>query len=86
MSAVRLTDQQSLVLDYLNNHPYITGQLSIVCLGVLDLRKRVSELRRLGYPIADRMVSRKNRYGKTVSFKEYFFEEVENVGFPAAES
>lgn len=87
MNATKLTDQQQLVMDYLNTHAWITGTLSVTVLGVMDLRKRVSELRRLGFPIEDRSVTRHNRYGKKVTFKEYFLQKGEDdVRVSAAES
>ena len=70
-----LSEQQGLVLNYMLTHPFITSYDSIVGLGVLDLRKRISELRKLGFPIDDRTITAKNRYGKTVSHKEYFLTE-----------
>jgi len=68
----KLTDQQDRILEYLINHDHITSATSITSLGIMDLRKRVSELRRMGYSIEDRMVTKENRYGKKVSYKEYF--------------
>lgn len=67
-----LTKQQSLVMDYLARHEYITTTISILSLGVTDLRKRISELRKMGIQIEDRTVTKKNRYGDKVSHKEYY--------------
>lgn len=73
----RLSDQQKLVLDYLDTHSFITCRTSILALGIIDLRKRISELRRLGYDIQDREVKTRNYYGKAIRYKEYFIQKGE---------
>jgi hypothetical protein len=73
----KLSDQQKLVLDYLDKHPYITCRTSILALGIIDLRKRISELRRLGYDIEDRTVKTTNYYGKKIAYKEYYIQKGE---------
>jgi len=40
--------------------------------GVIDARKRISELRRLGYIITGEKVRKKNRWGRDVFFTLYF--------------
>lgn len=74
----KYTDQQTQVLDYMISHPFITSRIGIVALGVMDLRKRISELRRMGFAIADRTVTARNRNGKLVSYKEYYLEKGDN--------
>jgi len=83
---VKLTNQQNDVLTYLRTHNYLTSLNSGTVIGVVDLRKRVSELRRLGYPIGDRTVSKKNRYGRPVRFKQYFLDEEVTDGIQAFKS
>lgn len=74
----KYTDQQTQVLDYMISHPFITSKIGIVALGIMDLRKRISELRRMGFKIEDRTVTGKNRFGKTVAYKEYYLEKGED--------
>lgn len=69
------TDQQNRILEYLINHDHITSAISIKALGIMDLRKRLSELRRMGFPIEDRYVTKENRYGKKVRYKEYYLQK-----------
>lgn len=40
--------------------------------GSADYRKRISELRRAGYPIEDRWVTGRSRYKNRCRMKEYF--------------
>lgn len=75
--AKALSDQQKLVLDYLDKHPYITCRTGILALGIVDLRKRISELRRIGYDIEDREVKTRNYYGKIIRYKEYYIRKGE---------
>ena len=49
----------------------ITPIEALAELGVMRLASRISDLKRLGVPIAKRMVKRENRYGEPVSFAEY---------------
>ena len=73
----RLSDQQKMILEYLDKHTFITCRTSILALGIIDLRKRVSELRRLGYDIEDRTIKTTNYYGKKIAYKEYYIQKGE---------
>ena len=43
--------------------------------GIMRLASRITDLKKAGYPIRREMVSRKNRYGETVSFARYSLAE-----------
>ena len=48
-----MSPQQSAIIAHINIHGSITGREAVLELNMLDLRKRISELRRLGYVITD---------------------------------
>jgi hypothetical protein len=45
-------------------------------IGCMRLASRISDLRAQGYPIGRRIKTSKNRYGESVSFAEYYLEEI----------
>ncbi|MBO7669056.1 MAG: hypothetical protein J6S60_00570 [Oscillospiraceae bacterium] len=62
------------VLRYIINHGSITGQDAIAHLHQTELRSRISELRRAGFPIVSEYESGKNDFGGTVRYKRYRLE------------
>lgn len=70
--------QCQLVLDYLRRFGSITQLEAIRDIGCMRLASRISDLRYQGYAIGRRMKTSKNRYGKDVSFAEYYLEEENN--------
>ena len=75
MSEHRRPTQRQRVLDYMHDFGSITSLEAIVDLGVHRLASRVSELKKMGYPIASEYVPVKNRYGETGHVKRYWVEE-----------
>lgn len=67
--------QQKRILKYLKTHKAITRLDSFNKLGITELPKRISELRRLGYPISDEWKEVKNRYGEKTRVKAYSLED-----------
>jgi hypothetical protein len=65
----QLSSQKKQIKQYLSNIKSITTLEATKILFMDDFRKRVSEMRRMGYPIAD--VRKKSEQGR--SYKEYFF-------------
>ena len=57
--------QNDMVLSWLINQGELTTREAVISLGILSLSKRISELRRAGYPIAMRYIttSTGKRYG-----------------------
>ena len=43
--------------------------------GIMRLASRITDLKKAGYPIRREMVTRKNRYGETVTFARYSIAE-----------
>lgn len=62
------------VLAYMSEHGSITGQLAITDLGMTELRSRISEISRAGFPIKKEWQNSKNKFGETVSFVRYSLE------------
>lgn len=62
------------VLAYMSEHGSITGQQAINDLGMTELRSRISEISRAGFPIKKEWQNSKNKFGETVSFVRYSLE------------
>ena len=62
------------VLQYMMDFGSITGQQAINDLGMTELRSRISELSRAGFPIKKEWQNAKNKFGETVSFVRYSLE------------
>jgi len=53
----------------------ITSFDAVLELGVIELPKRISELRRSGHDIERAWVEKKNRFGENVRFRRYWLKE-----------
>lgn len=62
---------KEMILDYMANVGPLTVATCLSEIGTVELRKRISELRSEGYVILSRPVSRRNRWGKKVTYNEY---------------
>ena len=71
MSEHRRPTQRQRVLDYMYDFGSITQHEASLDLGVSRLASRVSELKKMGYPIVSEFVPVKNRYGETCHVKRY---------------
>jgi hypothetical protein len=58
----------------MENHGYITQFQATSDLGVLRLASRISDLKKLGYPIKGEFVAVKNRFGETCRVKRFSLE------------
>lgn len=63
--------QNEMLLDYLNKKGSITTYESFTELFITRLSARIYELKKKGYNFEEEWVIKKNRYGKTCSFKKY---------------
>lgn len=72
--------QNERIIDYLENNGKITQISALNELGVMRLASRISDLRRLGYPIQSKTETVKNRFGETCYIKSYFIEGGGNNG------
>jgi len=48
-----MTNQQKAIIEHIKAHGSITNIEAMKALGMCDFRKRISELKRLGYDIVD---------------------------------
>lgn len=69
---MRMT-QNEMILNHLKMFGNITPMTAIEEYGCMRLAARISDLKERGHNIRTKMISRKNRFGKTVSFAEYFY-------------
>lgn len=74
MDEIKLKPAALNVLGYMINHGSITGQDAIRDLHITELRSRVSELRRAGYPVIGVYESAKTAGGEKVRYKRYRLE------------
>ena len=63
------------ILKYLTDFKTITSAEAMTELGVYRLASRITDLKKQGYSIKKTTVERKNRYGETVRFAQYYLEE-----------
>ena len=64
--------QNQRIIEYINMFGSITQLEALRDLGIMRLASRISDLRRLGYPIASTTQKVKNRYGETSHIKRYY--------------
>ena len=67
--------QREAIIEYITEFGSITPMQAFADLGITKLATRISEMRKDGMDFKIEMVSTKNRYGKSVSFAKYSFEE-----------
>lgn len=66
--------QSDRVLAYISKYGSITQTEALNDLGVMRLASRISDLKKLGYPIIGDVVAVKNRYGEVCHIKRYRME------------
>lgn len=67
--------QHEMVLDYLREHEEgMTSLQAMELFGIIQMPKRIYNLKRLGYRIRTTPCRGRNRYGKAVSFVRYQLE------------
>lgn len=66
--------QNERILDYIDKFGSITQYEALRDLGVMRLASRISDLKRLGYPIVSTVESVKNRFDETCHIKRYRLE------------
>ncbi len=68
---MRKSTQTERVLDYINDFGSITQMDALNDLGVMRLASRISDLKKMGYPITSSIEPVKNRYGEVCRIKRY---------------
>ena len=66
--------QNDRIIEYIDQFGSITQLEALRDLGVMRLASRISDLRRLGYPIISDIETVKNRYGEKCHVKRYSME------------
>ena len=74
------TTQAERVLDYMEQFGSITQFEALRDLGVMRLASRISDLKKLGYPIHSKTISVKNRYEEDCYIKRYSLQGVNADG------
>lgn len=64
--------QNEMILDYMDEFGSITPYEAIRDLGVMRLASRISDLRKMGFPIESNTVKVQNRWGKPCNVKRYY--------------
>lgn len=67
-------NQREMIIDYINDFGSITSYEAYIDLGITQLATRIKELKEQGYTFTTEWITKKNRYGKSVSFKKYKLE------------
>lgn len=75
MNEKALNWSQRTILTYLRDHGPSTGNDMQTGCNQQDWRKRISELRAMGFPIADSWETGENKYGIPVRYKVYWLKE-----------
>lgn len=63
--------QNQRILDYIDRFGSITQFDALKDLGVMRLASRISDLKRLGYPVVSEMETVENRFGEKCYIKRY---------------
>ena len=63
--------QNERIIDYIKRFGSITQFEALRDLGVMRLASRISDIKRLGYPVESEMITVKNRYGEECKVKKY---------------
>lgn len=63
--------QAERVLEYIEEKGSITQLEALQEIGVMRLASRISDLKKLGYPITSNVEAVKNRYGENCYIKRY---------------
>lgn len=69
-------NQNERILKYIHDFGSITQLEAIRDLGVMRLASRISDMKKLGYPITSKTEVVINRYGETSRIKRYSLQEV----------
>lgn len=66
--------QNERILRHLSDYGSITSLEAMSEYGIMRLASRISDLKKLGYPIIGELETGRNRYGETTRFSRYRLE------------
>lgn len=67
--------QSEKILRHLKDQGEISSITAMTEYGIMRLAARISDLKKMGYPIIGKIVTGKNRYGETIHYSVYRLEE-----------
>ena len=67
--------QTERVLEYIEEYGSITQLEALQQIGCMRLASRISDLKKMGYPITSKVEAVKNRYGENCYIKRYSMED-----------
>lgn len=67
--------QRQRVLDYIRENGSITQYEAYEHLGILRLASRMSELKKMGYPVRSKLIVVMNRFGEKNRVSRYWMED-----------
>lgn len=67
--------QRQRLLAYMQIHDGITQYEALERLSILRLASRISELKKLGYPVKSERITVMNRYGEKCRVARYYLED-----------
>lgn len=76
--------QNEKILEYLKTGKIITAYIAFAEFNCMRLAARIADLRRMGYNIKSRLVTKKNIFGESITYAEYWLETEEEEGEPNA--
>lgn len=59
---------------HIQDYGSITSLEAVNEYGIMRLASRITDMRRLGYPVVSRFETGKNRYGEPTRYSRYYFE------------
>lgn len=75
---MRKATQAERVLEYITTFGSITQLEALNDLGIMRLASRISDLKKMGYPIVSKVEAVKNRYGENCYIKRYSIADMGN--------
>lgn len=75
MDEIKLTPQQTQILNALEKREYLSSREAVIDLAIGDPNKRISELRAKGFPIKDRTVKFRDEDGHIHRYKLFMLEK-----------
>lgn len=69
--------QNEKILEYLKTGKIITPYVAFAEFNIMRLASRIHDLKRMGHNIKSRLVSKKNIFGESISYSEYWLEKEE---------
>lgn len=73
-----MNKQHNRIEQYIKENGSITGKEAHKYLGIESFTKRISEMRKKGYPLTSQWESGRNKYNERVRYKRWYLGESKN--------